>query len=270
MKRLFHITVTALVVIPVVIQGLSCDIFNLRYREFKRSVSDRFRGKIPVEWSETAAGVITKLPVTGRVIALTFDACGSSGDGYDRELMDYLVRQGIHATLFINSRWIDKNRDIFLELAGARTADNELLFEIENHGWKHKPCSVNGRSIYKIAGTGSPEEVVDEIEKNGIKILELTGRKPRFYRSGTAYYDEYAVQIAGILGYKVIGFSVLGDAGATYTAEQVEEALLSCEPGSIVICHFNRPEKETYEGIVRAIPRLKKRGYRFVKLEDFL
>ncbi len=263
-KEFFSRGVYPAAVVLISCMILSCDIFDPGYRRLRNSIAERFEGKVPVEWSETVKGVITELPVSSKIIVLTFDACGSKRDGYDRELIEYLVREKIPATLFINARWIDKNPDTFRELA------RNNLFEIENHGMEHKPCSINGRSIYGLKGTGSPSEAVDEIERNGMKIEKLTGRKPRFYRSGTAFYDEYGVEIANMLGYRVIGFSVLGDAGATYNAAQVEKALLKCGPGSIVICHFNHPEKETFEGIIRAIPHLRKRGFRFVKLQDYL
>jgi peptidoglycan/xylan/chitin deacetylase (PgdA/CDA1 family) len=92
------------------------------------------------------------------VIALTFDACGGpGGSGYDRALIDFLRRREIPATLFINSRWIDANPAIFRRLAA------EPLFEIANHGTRHRPLSVTGRSAYGIPGTRSAAEVYDEI-----------------------------------------------------------------------------------------------------------
>ena len=208
-------------------------------------------------------GVKTRIDTDKNIIALTLDACGSEGDGYDAALVDYLVKNKIPATLFINARWIDKNPDIFKQLAG------NPLFEIENHGFQHKPCSVSGKSIYGIQGTKNVGEVVDEIEKNGRKIQALTGRRPKYYRSGTAYYDEVGVKIAERLGCEVVGFSVLGDRGATYSRTQVKNALLSASAGSIIICHMNHPEKETAEGLVEAIPVLKKKGFKFVKLSDY-
>jgi peptidoglycan/xylan/chitin deacetylase (PgdA/CDA1 family) len=67
----------------------------------------------------------------------------------------------------------------------------------------------------------------------------------------------------------VVGFSVLGDRGATYSREQVKNALLSANTGSIIICHMNHPEKETAEGVIDAIPELKKKGFEFVKLSGY-
>jgi peptidoglycan/xylan/chitin deacetylase (PgdA/CDA1 family) len=217
----------------------------------------------PEQWGEHITGVIDRFPTEEKEIALTFDACGGqTGKGYDEELIQYLIAQHVPATLFINSRWIDANRETFSILA------HEPLFEIENHGTEHRPLSVNGKSVYGIAGTKNIAEVVNEVLSNEQTITQLTGRKPKFFRSGTAYYDEIAVRIVHDLGEKVSGFAVLGDAGATLPAAQVKQALLSAKPGSIVICHFNHPEKETFAGVKQAIPILKEKGFRFVKLED--
>ncbi len=229
----------------------------------KKSLSLRYAAVMPREWGETVTGVKTRLKTREKVIALTMDACGGAkGMGYDARLIEFLRQEQVPATLFINARWIDPNRTEFDRLAA------DPLFEIANHGFRHRPASVNGKSVYGINGTKSVSELVDEIEQNAIRIKELTGRPPRFYRSGTAYYDEIAVRIAHELGEQVAGFSVLGDAGATYSREQVRKALLGAAPGSIIIVHMNHPGGGTADGIIDAIPELRKRGFRFVRLSE--
>lgn len=233
-------------------------------REVKNGLkTGKYAGISPTEWGERVTGVKTRLKADGKVVALTFDACGSkNGMALDKKIIELLEKEQIHATLFINGRWIEPNLSEFRRLAA------NPLFEIANHGFSHKPASVNGRSVYGINGTGSASELVDEIKRNAEKIESITGRRPRFYRSGTAYYDEIAVRIAEELGHQVAGFSVLGDAGATYSRRQVRDALLGVKPGDIVILHFNHPESGTAEGLREAIPELIKRGYRFVRLSD--
>jgi len=71
------------------------------------------------------------------------------------------------------------------------------------------------------------------------------------------------------LGYKIAGFSVLGDMGATYSKTQVKKALTGASAGSVIICHINHPEKETGKGVIAALPALKTLGYKFVKLDDY-
>lgn len=227
-------------------------------------IAAAYAGKAPRQWGENVTGVKTGLATDKKVLALTLDACGSpKGKGVDRNLIDFLVQEQIPATLFINARWIDANPELFRQLAA------EPLFEIANHGMWHKPASVNGRSVYGIAGTKDLKELVLEIELNAEKIEGITGRRPRLYRSGTAYYDELAVSIANELRHEVAGFSLLGDAGATLPADRVKAALLSSKGGDIIIAHMNHPEAGTGPGIMAAIPELRKKGFRFVRMSEF-
>jgi len=236
---------------------------NSGHGDFKNLLSNRYAAAVPLQWNEDVAGVKTRIKGGGKVIALTFDACGSAkGMAFDRRITDFLENEQIPATLFINGRWIEPNRTAFDRLAATP------LFEIANHGQNHKPASVNGRAAYGISGTRNIGELVDEIELNAARIENLTGRRPRFYRSGTAYYDEVAVKIAAELGQQVAGFSLLGDAGATWNSARVRQALLAAKPGDIVILHFNHPESGTADGLMAALPELKKRGFRFIRLSD--
>jgi peptidoglycan/xylan/chitin deacetylase (PgdA/CDA1 family) len=247
-----------------VASDLAVGVADSDYRELRRRLVAKYGSQQPQEWGESVTGVKKRLNTRDRVIALTFDACGSArGMGVDRELLAFLEREQVPATLFINGRWIGPNRETFASLAG------NPLFEIANHGSLHKPASVTGRSAYGIAGTRDAGELVDEIEMNARRIQGVTGRRPRYYRSGTAYYDEVAVRVAGDLGQQVAGFSVLGDAGATYSAEQVRQTLLRARPGDIVILHLNHPEAGTGKGVMAAVPELRKRGFRFVLLSEY-
>ena len=233
------------------------------YDSFKKRLVDRFGAAEPREWGETVTGVKTRLNTNEKIIALTLDACGGGrGMGFDARLLEFLEREKVPATLFINARWIGPNQESFTRLAA------NPLFEIANHGLRHKPASVTGKSVYGVSGTKDVAELVDEIELNAKKIEALTGRRPSFYRSGTAYYDEVAVRVAEALGHQVAGFSVLGDAGATYTREEVKKALLRSTPGSIIIVHMNHPESDACAGIMDAVPELRKQGYRFVRLSE--
>lgn len=220
--------------------------------------------QVPKQWGEFIPGVKTRLNTDQKVIALTLDACGGpNGSGYDSELIYFLRQHNVPATLFINSRWIDANYWTFWAL-------NRIpLFEIENHGNAHRPLSMNGRSAWGIKGTENVAQMTDEILLNHRKIEGLTGKTPKFFRSGTAFYDEVGVSVTNEIGEQPVNFNVLGDAGATFSAVQVRDALLNAKPGAIVLLHMNKPDGETAEGIKLAIPELKRRGFTFVRLEDY-
>ncbi|MQS11100.1 polysaccharide deacetylase family protein [Streptomyces kaniharaensis] len=229
----------------------------------RADVVARYGGVDPTEWGLETAGVITELPGGEGATALTFDACGGpGGSGYDADLIDFLRAHGVPATLFLNARWIDANPAAFDGLVA------EPLFEIGNHGTAHRPLSVTGRSAYGIAGTRDVGEVYDEVAGNAEKLTGLLGHPPRFFRSGTAHYDDVATRVVADLGERVAGFTVNGDGGATLSASQVRQEVAAAAPGSIVIAHLNHPGGGTAPGFAAAIPGLLAAGRRFVRLSD--
>ena len=136
----------------------------------RAQVVARYGRLVPRTWGFDPPGVLRVLPTIRRVLALTFDACGGRcGSGYDQRLIDFLRRREVPATLFLNSRWIDANPAAFRRLAG------EPLFEIANHGTRHRPLSVTGRSAYGITGTRNAGEVYDEVAGNQAKLTRLLG-----------------------------------------------------------------------------------------------
>ena len=231
----------------------------------RAEVVARYSDVAPVAWGLQVAGVVARLPTRDRVVALTFDACGGArGSGYDAALVDALRATGTRATLFLNQRWVQAHPEITAELA------EDPLFELANHGTLHRPLSVTGESAYGIPGTAGPGEVYDEVAGNRASLTRLTGVPPRFFRSGTAHYDDVAVRITEDLGETVVNFDVNGDAGATFAPEQVAAALQSAAPGSIVLCHMNQPSGGTARGVATALPRLADAGFRFVQLSEYL
>ncbi len=224
-------------------------------------VSAKYRGAVPIFWGLEVPGVLTSMDSDG--IAITLDACGGSGgDGYDAELIDGLIARQVPATLFLNERWINANPDL------ARALAENPLFEIANHGTSHLPLSVSGQAAYGIPGTSSPLEAAREVRFNHVTITELTGKSPRFFRSGTAHYDEVAVQIAQDFGEGVLGFTVNGDAGATFSAEEVRRQVAGAGPGSIIIAHMNQPAGQTAEGLLAGVDDALARGMHFTLLEN--
>lgn len=231
-----------------------------------RLMAERFAGQNPTAWGESIPGVYTRLAPSGDGhirVALTLDACGGgAGSGVDLGILELLEKNKVPATLFLNARWIDANPDLTAKLAA------NPLFELENHGFKHKPLSVNGREAYGITGTTDPASAAREVEAGARKLAQLTGKRPLFFRSGTAYYDDVALKILEALGCKAAGFSIIGDAGATLPATQVAARLRAARDGDIVILHFNRPKSGTREGLREALPELLARGVIFVRLAD--
>lgn len=238
-------------------------------------------GKVnPAQWGERLPGITWRLPSSetlssgnggpvqsrpaggGRpVLALTLDACDArKGVGYDSGIITLLREKNIPATIFVTSIWMRNNPDVLRELA------SDPLFEIAAHGTRHKPCSVNGRSVYGIKGTASFGELVREVEGNVRDISAATGKRPRWFRSGTAYYDDVAVRVIRDLGLGIAGYSIAGDEGASLSAARVAARTLAAGDGDILLYHLNRPWSGTREGLERALPALLEKGFVFVRL----
>lgn len=199
-----------------------------------------------------------------KVIALTFDACGGRHSGYNSALIDYLRKEQIPATLFVTGIWIEKNKETFAELA------KDPLFEIENHGLMHRLCSTEGKTKYGVHATRNLGDVIDEMELGARRINQLTGRRPIFFRSATAYTDELSLKVAERLGMEVVSYDILaGDAMRASGKTMSRNILNGARHGAVVIMHFNHPELQEKQALELSVPELRRRGYNFIKLEDF-
>ncbi|UKA67477.1 polysaccharide deacetylase family protein [Arthrobacter sp. FW306-05-C] len=227
----------------------------------RAQIVDTYGKHQPHYWGLEAPGVLTRLPPGPQGIALTFDFCGGSGgSGYDQALVDALRQRHVPATLFLNSRWVTANP------ATARQLAADPLFEVANHGTSHKPLSTTGNTAYGIPGTKNAGEVYDEIMPNDGVLAGITGKRPRYFRPGTAYMDDVAVDILGALGVKAAGFSINGDGGATFPAAVVAKEVGKARPGDVVICHGNHPNSGTAEGVKQAVDKLLAAGMSFTHL----
>lgn len=239
---------------------------NPSYIQKKAAIQKEFAHVKPGTWGEFVKGVDEDIVTDKKLLALTFDACGGPhGSDYDAELIDYLRKEKIPATLFVSGKWIDANYNTFLELS------KDKLFEIENHGLNHKPCSVDGESEYGIKGTADVPDAFDEIEANELKIEKITGRRPLFFRSSTAYTDEACAKIAQQLNVTMISFDVLsGDAVPFTPVKTIQESVMNhVKPGALIIMHFNHPAWNTYEALRNIIPELRAKGYSFTQLQNY-
>lgn len=221
------------------------------------AVAARFRGMTPTSWGTSLPGITSTFAASGRQIALTFDACDGA---CDEALLTTLERNAVPAVLFLCSKWLDAHPGRAEQLA------SNPLFQVGNHGTRHVPLSVTGRSAYGIRGTRSADEVATEVWTNHTRLTALTGTPPTWFRPGTAYYDDIAVAIVEELGERPLGFSVNGDSGAKASAAQVYSAITRAAPGSVVIAHMNHPGSGTAAGVSNAITTMRAAGWDFVPL----
>lgn len=194
-------------------------------------------------------------------LALTLDACSGQ---FDADLIDFLVRNRLPATVFATQKWILKNP------AGVGVLKAHLdLFDVEDHGENHIPAVIGtGRKVYGIPGQPDIVHLRREILE-GAKAIEKTfGVAPHWYRGATAVYDAQAAREIKQLGYKVAGFSVNGDEGATLQRQAIANRLMQVKDGDVIIAHMNKPTGDTAEGMTEGLTSLLRRGFQFVRLDQ--
>lgn len=194
-------------------------------------------------------------------VALTLDACSGA---FDEDLIEFLIRNRIPATLFATEKWLLKNpRGVALLKAHLD------LFEIEDHGENHIPAVLGaGRKVYGIPGEPDILHLRREVLEGARAVESVTGVPPHWYRGATAEYDQQASDEIRRLGYKIAGFSFNADAGATLTRSQIVEHLRQVQGGDVIIAHMNKPASDTAEGLSAGLIGLLRRGLVFVRLDQ--
>ncbi|MDD5056999.1 MAG: polysaccharide deacetylase family protein [Sideroxydans sp.] len=200
-------------------------------------------------------------PEQPKRIALTLDACSGK---YDDDLISFLIRHRIKATIFATKKWLDQNpHGVFVIKA------NLDLFDVEDHGEKHIPAVIGaGRKVYGIPGEPDVIHLRREVEAGAHAVEQATGIAPRWYRDATAEYDSQAIGEIDKMGYKIAGFSVNADEGATLKKLAIEKKLEHVKSGDVIIAHMNKPTSDTAEGLAVGLRYLLKAGFVFVRLDQ--
>ncbi len=193
-------------------------------------------------------------------VALTLDACAGKTD---YRILDTLVQNRIPATIFVTGRWLKHNSE-----AVAVLKAHPDLFRIENHGALHIPAVDMPTTIYGINAAGSADAVKQEVE-GGARDIEAAGAPaPRWFRGATAQYSQSAIGQIRELGYRIAGYSLNGDEGASLEAEAAEQRIAAAEDGDVIIAHINQPTRPAGGGVAKGVLALKAKGMTFVHLED--
>jgi len=198
-------------------------------------------------------------PAHARDVALTLDACGGA---YDGDVITTLVRLKVPATVFVTRRWLDAN-----PVATRALLAHTDLFEIENHGRDHVPAVVGG-TVYGLRGPRDVAGIEREVAGGAQAVTGATSRPPHWYRGAGAAYDAQGEQCIASLGYRIAGFSLNADDGATLGAAAVAQRLRRAQAGDIILAHMNKPASGTAEGLAAALPELLARQLRFVTLSQ--
>ncbi len=194
-------------------------------------------------------------------IALTLDACSGK---FDDDLITFLITNHIPATIFATKKWLLQNP------TGVAIIKAHLdLFDVENHGEKHIPAVIGkGKTVYGIPGEPDILHLRREVSEGARAITEIIGVAPRWYRGATAEYDAPAVDEIGKMGYRIAGFSINADSGASLGRKAIVKRLKNVKSGDVIIAHMNKPASDSAEGLSIGLLELLREKYVFVRLDQ--
>jgi len=193
-------------------------------------------------------------------VAITLDACMGETD---MRILGPLIENGIPVTIFATRRWLDRNPATITLLQ-----QHPDLFAIENHGAQHLSAVIGTARPYGLVPAGTAKAVAEEVRGGGEAIARAFGTAPKWYRDATALYSPDAMALISSMGYRIAGFSLNGDFGASASARMAHKRIAGAKSGDVVISHINQPHRPAGAGVISGILALKARGFRFMHLDD--
>ena len=219
----------------------------------------------PSQWGENTRGIVHRVNVKNttnvKTLFLTINAYSNNQEA----LVQELIKHNTKATFFVSGYYVRRNQETAKQIAASQ------LFEIENLGNRNRSLSVEGRSIYNIAGTTDRDDVLKEVADGAASIVAVTGKRPKYFRSATGYTDDVAVAVVNASGTKVIGYQTVTDGGGTLSSEEIKNRILQAENGSILIISINPERPNILKGLQAALEEVKAKQLpiRFEKLTDY-
>jgi peptidoglycan/xylan/chitin deacetylase (PgdA/CDA1 family) len=206
-----------------------------------------------------AGEIVTRLPTSRKVVALTFDA-GAGDEGVPR-ILATLRETGTPATFFLTGRFAELFPSLARRIAG--------VYPVGNHTFDHS-------DLVKL----SPQGVTDEIVGAQRAIARVTGLPPEpFFRFPYGSSDANTLRRVNDLGYTAVGWTVdtlgwEGTSGGQTERSVVERVLAGLQRGEIVLMHVgaNPNDHSTLDAdaLRTVIDDVRARGYGFVTLADVL
>ncbi|WP_302104801.1 polysaccharide deacetylase family protein [Polycladomyces zharkentensis] len=209
-----------------------------------------------IDWASLyPRDVILRGPMNRREVALTFD------DGPDavftQQILNVLRRTGVKGTFFVVGRRVQRYPGVFQRMLREG-------HEVGNHSWSHPKMSRQ-----------SAGQVRTELQRASGEMNRVGNVRPRFFRPPYGALSETVIRVAVAEGYKIILWNVdsLDWSGIPGTA-LATNVLSHVRPGSIILMHSATGRGGHLQNTVQALPgiiqRLRREGYRFVRVSELL
>jgi polysaccharide deacetylase family sporulation protein PdaB len=182
-------------------------------------------------------------------VAISFDA--TWGAAYTKQLLDTLDKYNVKTTFFLVNIWLDKYP--------------EEAREIVRRGHEIGLHSTSHPDFNKL----SEEQMIDELQNNYNKILEVTGYKPILFRPPFGSYNNTLITVANKMGLHVIQWSIDSLDWKDVSAEQIYSRVTGkVKEGSIILFHNNA--KHTPKALAPILENLQGKGIKIVPISELI
>jgi peptidoglycan/xylan/chitin deacetylase (PgdA/CDA1 family) len=123
-------------------------------------------------------------------------------------------------------------------------------------------------SAYGLAPAGTMAAIRAEVQAGAEAIFAATGKHSSWYRAAAGIYSPGALPAIEAMGYKIVGYSLNADRGASLPAELVAARLRGARDGDVIEGHINQPKRDSGAGIAAGLRALHEAGTRFIRLDQ--
>lgn len=212
-------------------------------------------GRLHLAWKAVAPATtlaslprepIYRGPTAERYVSLLVNV--SWGEQYLTSMLHTLTREHVHATFFLDGRWVQKNPDAARSIQAAGQA-------IGSHG--------SGHPDFRRLSTGQIER---QMRTTDTIIRSLLGQGPVAFAPPSGAFNPRTVAIAHRFGLHTILWTVdTIDWRRPSAAVIVQRVDTQMTPGGFVLMH---PTESTATALPTLIAHLKARGYQFRTIAD--
>ncbi|GER68463.1 delta-lactam-biosynthetic de-N-acetylase [Weizmannia acidilactici] len=188
-----------------------------------------------------------------KYLYLTFD--NGYENGYTPKILDVLKKEKVPAIFFVTGHYLKSQPDLVKRMV----AEGHI---IGNHSWGHPDMTQI-----------SDAQVREELAKVKEETARITGQKEmKYLRPPRGILSERTMQLANEEGYTHVLWSLAyqdWDVNRQHGARYAYDSIMSqIHPGAIILLHT--VSKDNAEVLERVIKDLKKQGYKFKSMDDFM
>ncbi|RLQ95697.1 polysaccharide deacetylase family protein [Falsibacillus albus] len=172
------------------------------------------------------------------------------GNEFLPDMLATLKKQNIHATFFLEGRWVKQNPKLAKMIVDAG-------HEIGNHSYTHPNMKIL-----------SSNRIKDELSKTNDVIKATTGTEVRWFAPPSGSYRDEVVQIADELNMGTIMWSVdTIDWQKPSPDVLIQRVVSKVHPGAMILMH---PTESSSKALDQLITQIKKKQLRFGTVSDLV